>query len=171
MNYFIIIRGPLGSGKTTIAKKLSEILKGKYFAVDRILDKYNLTKDKEDGYISQKSFLKVNEVLIPKAKKFLDKNIPTIFDGNFYWKSQIEDLIKKMNTIHFVFTLTAPLEICIKRDKERNKTHGDDATKAVYKKSTEFDFGIVIDVTKSENDAVEKILHYIHNKKYRSNTF
>lgn len=166
MNYFIIIRGPLGSGKTTMAKKLSEILGGKYFAVDRILDKYNLTKDKEDGYISQKSFFKVNEVLIPKAKKFLDKNIPTIFDGNFYWKSQIEDLIKKINAIHFVFTLTAPLEICIKRDKERNKTHGDDAVKAVYKKSTEFDFGTVIDVTKSENDAVEKILHYIHNKKF-----
>lgn len=166
MNYFIIIRGPLGSGKTTIAKKLSKILEGKYFAVDRILDKYNLTKDKEDGYISQKSFLKVNEILIPKAKKFLDKNIPTIFDGNFYWKSQIEDLIKKMSAIHFVFTLTAPLEVCIKRDKERNTIHGDDATKAVYKKSTEFDFGTVIDVTKSEKDAVEKILHYIHNKKF-----
>lgn len=161
MSYFIIIRGPLGCGKTTVAKKLSKILKGKYFAIDRILDKYNLTNDKEDDYISQKSFLKANEIVLPEAKKSLQKNIPVIFDGNFYWKSQIEDLIKKLNLAHYVFTLKAPLEVCIKRDQERNKTHGNDAAKAVYKKSTGFDFGIVIDVTKSENEAIEEILSFL----------
>ena len=98
----------MGSGKTTIAKKLSKILKGKYLAVDRILDAYDLTKDKEDGYISQKSFLIANEILVSESKKFLDKNVPIIFDGNFYWKSQIQDLIKKINTPYLVFTLKAP---------------------------------------------------------------
>jgi shikimate kinase len=56
MTYYIIIRGPLGCGKTTIAKNLSKKLNAEYFAVDRILDEHNLTKDKEKGYVSQKSF-------------------------------------------------------------------------------------------------------------------
>lgn len=161
MSYFIIIRGPLGSGKTTIAKKLSEILSGKYFAIDRILDEHSLTDDKEDGYISQKSFLKANTIILPEAKKSLEKNIPAIFDGNFYWKSQIEDLIKKIDTSHYVFTLKAPLEVCIKRDQERSKTHGEDAARVVYKKSTEFDFGTTIDVTNSEDETIKEILSYL----------
>jgi len=55
-----------------------------------------LTKDKEDGYVSQKSFLKANKIVIPSVKKKLQQGIPVVFDGNFYWKSQIEDLIEKL---------------------------------------------------------------------------
>jgi len=36
MSYLVIIRGPLGVGKTTIAKKLTVRLEGKYFSVDKI---------------------------------------------------------------------------------------------------------------------------------------
>ena len=70
MSYYIIIRGPLGCGKSTVAKKLSEKLKAEYFEVNRILDENNLTKDTEDGYISQKSFVKANEIAVSKAKIF-----------------------------------------------------------------------------------------------------
>jgi len=52
--YFIILRGPLGCGKSTIAGKISKLLNAEYVAVDRVLDEHNLTKDKEAGYISQK---------------------------------------------------------------------------------------------------------------------
>ena len=84
MTYYIIIRGPLGCGKSTIAKKLSKILNAKYIAVDRVLDKHKLTGDKEDGYISQKSFIKANEITASKARKILDEDKIVIFDGNFY---------------------------------------------------------------------------------------
>ncbi|MFA5412932.1 MAG: AAA family ATPase [Patescibacteria group bacterium] len=161
MSYYIIIRGPLGCGKSTIARKISEKLNAEYFEIDKILDENNLTEDKEDGYISQKSFTKANEIIAPKAKNFLEKDISVIFDGNFYWKSQIDDLIKRLKFSHYVFTLKAPLKVCIERDQSREKTHGKDAVKAVYKKSTEFDYGIIIDITKTADKVVEEIVSHL----------
>ena len=161
MSYYVIIRGPLGCGKSTIAERLSKTLNAKYFAVDRVLDEYDLTEDKEEGYISQKSFKKVNEIIAPKAKKILEKGAPVIFDGNFYWKSQIDDLIDRLDFSHYVFTLKAPLVVCLERDSNRKKTHGKDAVQVVYAKTTGFDYGTVIDVTKSSNKCVEEILSYL----------
>jgi tRNA uridine 5-carbamoylmethylation protein Kti12 len=165
INFYIIIRGPLGSGKSTIAQKLQAKLKSaKVFSIDQILDEYQLTCDKEDGYISQKSLLKANEIMIPKAEKLLADDTPVIFDGNFYWKSQIEDLIKKLNYKYVIFTLKASPELCIKRDMERNKIYGKDAVNAVYKKSTQFSFGKEIDVNKPINDCVNEIISFLPNK-------
>jgi adenylate kinase family enzyme len=158
MSYYIIIRGPLGCGKSTVSERLAKILKAHYVPIDRILDKHNLTKEKEQGYISQKSFIKANKIIIPKAKDFLDKSKIVIFDGNFYWKSQIEDLIRRLNYPYYVFTLKAPLEVCIERDSKRKKVHGKDAAKAVYKKSTEFEYGKVIDITKPISEVIKDII-------------
>ena len=161
MSFYIIIRGPLGCGKSTIAKKISKILKAKYFAVDIILDEYGLTNNKEAGYISQKSFKKANEIISPQVKNVLDKGISIVFDGNFYWKSQIEDLISRLSFPHYVFTLKSPLEVCIKRDTERRKTYGEDSTRAVYKKSTEFDYGTIINVNKPLEVCIKDIISYL----------
>ena len=161
MSYLVIIRGPLGVGKTTIAKKLTNKLKGEYFSVDKILEKYKLGHDIEDGNISQKSFLKTNEILAPQAKKFLDKNIPVIFDGNFYWLSHIEDLVQKLNVKNYIFTLHAPLNTCIQRDKDRVKTYGVAAARAVYKRSTGLDYGVAIKTNQSENSVVDKIISFL----------
>lgn len=161
MSFYVIIRGPLGCGKSTIAKKLSKIIKAEYFAVDRVLDEHDLTKDKEAGYISQKSFIKANEIIALEAKRILDSGKSVVFDGNFYWKSQVDDLIKKLDFPHHVFTLKAPLEVCIARDRQRGKTHGEDAVGAVYKKSTEFDYGTVIDINRPLNKCVKDILSHL----------
>lgn len=161
MNYYIIIRGPLGSGKSTIAGLLSKKLNAKHFSVDIVLDKHKLTKDKEAGYISQKSFIMANEIIAPKAKMVLKKGIPVIFEGNFYWKSQIDDLVKRLNFPHYIFTLQASLKVCLERDKMRNNPHGEDATKAVYKKAIEFSYGSVIDTTKPLNESVKEIISYL----------
>ena len=161
MSYYIIIRGPLGCGKSTISKRLSKILNAKYYPIDRVLDEHNLTEDIEDGYISQKSFIKANDIVIPKAKANLQKGTPIVFDGNFYWKSQIDDLIKRLNFPHHVFTLKAPLEVCIERDSLREKTHGEDAARVVYRKSTEFDYGTVIDINRPLKQCIEEIVSYL----------
>mgnify|MGYP001561109309 CR=1 FL=1 len=150
MTYYIIIRGPLGIGKSTIAKKLAKDIKAEYLAYDRILDEHGLTKDWEEGYISQRSFLKANKIATARARKILKKK-PVIFDGNFYWKSQIDDLINRLDYPHYVFTLKAPLKVCIARDEARKKVHGEDAARAVYKKSTSFSYGEIID-TKNKLD-------------------
>jgi len=161
MSYYIIIRGPLGSGKTTIANKLAKLLGSRYFAVDKILDEHGLTKDKSDGYISQKSFKTVNEIIAPQAEALLEKGTIVIFDGNFYWQSQIEDLLSRLNYQSYVFSLKAPLEVCIARDSARSKTHGRDAAEAVYKKSTKFSYGTVIDATKPLEKVINEILSYL----------
>lgn len=158
MSFYIIIRGPLGSGKSTIAEKLGNILNTDVVAVDRVLDDHRLIGDKEDGYISQASFQKVNEIIAPAARQSLQVGKVVIFDGNFYWRSQLDDLIQKLDFPHYVFTLKAPLEVCIERDQQRSKPHGKDAAEAVYKKSTEFDYGTTIDATDTVDATVEKIL-------------
>ncbi|MBS3144866.1 ATP-binding protein [Candidatus Woesearchaeota archaeon] len=162
--FFIIIRGPLGCGKSTIAKKLAKNLNAECIPIDRVLDEYDLTKDKEEGYIAQKSFLRANAIIVPKAERMLEGGKIVIFDGNFYWRSQIDDLIKQLKFPHFVFTLKAPVDVCISRDIERGKTHGEDAARVVHNKSTEFDYGNIIDVNRPIEDCIKEILRYIKNK-------
>lgn len=167
-SYFIIIRGSLGCGKSTIAQKLAETITAEYIPIDRILDEHNLTEDKEEGYISQRSFITANKLISPRAKEKLECGIPVIFDGNFYWKSQVDDLIQRLDFPHIVFTLKAPLETCIERDRQRGKTHGEDAARAVYNKATAFDYGKVIDISGSLPKAMKEILSLLpknHNKK------
>ena len=167
-SFYIIIRGPLGCGKTTIAKRLAKVLDAAYFAVDRVLAEFNLEKDKEDSYIAQKSFFKANEIIAARAKKFLEKGKTVNVDGNFYWKSTIEDLIAKLKYDHQVFTLKASIKTCIARDKERHKPHGETATRAVYKKSTSFDYGEVID---TENKPIDQTVKIIKKKIIRTEAF
>lgn len=161
--FFVIIRGPLACGKSTIAKRLAKILNAEYIPVDRVLDEHNLINDWEDGYISQKSFRKANEIVAPKLKEKLQSGVLVVFDGNFYWKSQVDDLIKRLDFPHHVFTLKAPLSVCIERDVQRGKTHGEDAARAVYKKATEFDYGTVIDISKSLDEAIQDIVNCLPN--------
>lgn len=162
MSFYVIIRGPLGCGKSTISKKLSDVLKAKYVSIDRIVDDPKLiTREKEQGYISQKNFIEANEIAVGRVNKFLEKGIPVVFDGNFYWKSQVDDLIERLDFPHYVFTLKIPLEVCIDRDKKRKNALGKDAVKAVYQKSTEFDYGTLIDITKPLKDCLDEIVSYL----------
>ncbi len=155
---YIILRGPLGVGKTTVAKKLSQALHGVCISIDDILDEYALTDDREDGYISQKSFLQANKIAVEKAQPYVKKNTLVIFEGNFYWKSQIDDLEHHLPFPHHVFTLHAPLNTCIERDQKRKPPHGKDAAEVIYKKVFSFDAGIPIDATKTLDDCVNNIV-------------
>ncbi len=157
MSYFIIIRGPLGSGKTTIAKKLAKTLKAGYFEIDQIIEQHYLYRDIEGGYISRKSFLRANEIVLPKIEKLLKQGTPVVIDGNFYWKTQITDLINRLKYPHFVFTLIAPLKTCIKWDSERKQPYGKAAVKAVYKKTTKINCGTAIDASKTVKKTIEEI--------------
>ncbi len=160
MSYYIIILGPLGIGKTTTAKTLAAELGAEYVAIDRIVDDPKLiTREKEEGYVSQKNFIQANEIAVEMVKGKLEDGKPVVFDGNFYWKSAIQDLERKLADYKgYVFTLRAPLDVCIQRDANRDKTHGKDAAEAVYKKSTSFDYGKVIDTeNKTQKEVVQEI--------------
>lgn len=161
MSYYIIIRGPLGSGKTTLSKKLASSIHAEYIEIDDILDEYHLTEDQEDGYISQKSFIAANEIVRGRVTEILESGKPVIFDGNFYWKSQVEDLVERLQFSHHIFTLKAPLEVCIERDSKREYSHGKDAALVVYNKTGEFDYGVLIDATQPIDQTVSEILKII----------
>jgi len=131
-----------------------------------VLDEHDLTNDKApDGFISEQSFLKANEIIIPTIKDYLTKGKSVIIDGNFYRKAQIENLIENLEFDHYVFTLHAPLEECIKRDTERDKTHGPDAVRVVCKVSTSFDYGKTIESRgKTRDQVVQEIQSEISKK-------
>ncbi|MFH1631055.1 MAG: AAA family ATPase [Candidatus Aenigmatarchaeota archaeon] len=163
MKYFIVIRGPLGIGKTTIAKKLAKKLGAYYVSIDKTLKKHNLdmTTFKKDECIPLKNFIKATNKELPKIKKIL-KSRPVVIEHNFYHKKQIIHLIRKLDTPHFIFTLKAPVELCVKRDAERKKSYGKDATYQVYKLVTKFNYGRTIDIkNKTVNMIIKEIILYV----------
>ncbi len=159
MSYFVIIRGALGVGKTTIARKLAKIIDASYFSIDKVLSENKLDRCGEEG-IPAANFIKGNDLVIPAIKKSLAVGKPVIIDGCFYRKEQIEHFISKLGGKYFVFTLKAPLKICIARDKGRAKTYGKDAAAAVFNMVSEFDYGIVIE---TEGRTEEEVVIEIHD--------
>ncbi len=164
MKNYIIIRGPLGIGKSTIAKRLAKSLGGKYFSIDKILEDLELNEvDETLGCISPESFIKANEAVIPKAKKILKSGKIIVFDGNFYHKEQLEHLRKNLSDYRgYIFTLQAPLEVCIERDSKRKDGFGKGAAKAVYNLTTRFDAGTIINTYgQSVEETLEEIKEII----------
>ncbi|VVB80361.1 Putative adenylate kinase [uncultured archaeon] len=141
MKPLIVIRGPLGIGKSTISRLLAEKINAKYFSVDKILEENKL--DREDNNFTAKDFIKANKLVLKEIKDSL-KERPVIIDGNFYFKEAIEHLEKEIKNTR-VFNLKAPLEICISRDKSRKIVYGEQAAKEVYALVSKFEYGTPID--------------------------
>lgn len=164
MAYFIIIRGPMGCGKSTIAKKIAEILRAVYIPVDAVLDEKGLDDiDPKIGCIPAANFIKANEIMVPRARKNLDDGRTVVFDACFYHREPIDDLIGSLPYKSFVFTLKAPLEVCIERDRRRPKHYGKTAITEVYGLVSRFDYGIVIDISKPIKQTIEEILSHLRD--------
>lgn len=163
MSYFIIIRGPLGIGKSTIAKALAKSLNAEYISIDRVLEENGL--DKVDNNFSPKDFVKANEIVLPKVKEDLAKGKIVIFDGCFYFKEQIKHLEKNLPCKTYIFDLKAPVKICIERDSKREKVYGEKNTREVYDLVSKFDYGITIDTCKkTEQEVIKEMLLYLPKK-------
>ncbi|MGP8073958.1 MAG: AAA family ATPase [Thermoplasmata archaeon] len=143
MSYYIVIRGPLGAGKTTVSERLAEEIGAKHVLIDQILDDRGLW---DEGRESE--FLKANEFAVEEARPLLEQGTPVIFDGNFYWRSVLEDLLNRLRGDHFVFTLKLPLSVCVERDSRRSPPHGSEAARVVFAKSTAFHYGVEIDAAR-----------------------
>ena len=159
--FFVIIRGPLGAGKISVSLKLAEVLGAAYVSIDEILEKNNL-EEWGRTCITLRSFIKANEPATNRAIKHLLKGKSVIFDGNFYYKTQVSDLIKRLSSFKaFVFTLSVPLEVCIQRDAHRNVVFGERAVRLVHKKSAEFQLGVEIDATVDSGRVIDSIIEII----------
>jgi len=166
MSYYVIIRGPLGIGKSTIAKQLAKLLDADYISIDDILAEHRLDKvGEKEKCIPVKNFVKADDIVIPKVKTHLEKGKAVVFDGNFYHKEQIEHLIKNLPEQHYAFTLKAPLKTCIERDSQRQRAYGKDAATAVYKAVSRFDYGTSINTNKkTAEQVVKEILVYLPSR-------
>ncbi len=162
MSYCIIIRGPLGVGKTAVAKKLAKALRGKYVSIDLLLAKKGLDKvDKKSNRILLANFIKAADSVLPELKSSLKKG-PIILDGNFYHREQIAHLMKSLDCEFYIFTLKASLEVCMLRDSGRKKPYGKSATKAVYALVSKLNYGKSINTkTKTSAEVIKEILKYL----------
>jgi len=141
----IIIRGPLGVGKSTVAKMVAEKIGSVYISVDEVLDQNGLDKAVEGEGIPLANFLKANEIIASEARQADDRGQSVVIDGNFYHKEQIDQLVDLLGKDVIAFTLKASVETCIARDAARAKPYGEDATRAVHMFVSAFDYGTVID--------------------------
>jgi len=159
MGYFIVLHGTSGSGKSANAERLSKILKAKHFALDVILKKNNLDNHKPGSCsISSSDFIKGIKIILPVTKKLLQNKKIVIFDGCIYHKKVLDYLIKNLPYNNYVFTLKAPLNICIERDKLRKKTLGKNVSRRVYELVYKNDYGILI---KTKNKSIQEIVKEI----------
>ena len=154
----IIIRGPLGVGKTTVSKILAQNLRARYVSLDQIVDDNKLVAPNADG-IPLESYLKANEIILNFANKS-DKTY--IIDGCFYYQEQIDDLVNKFNNDVVIFTLVSDVQTCIQRDSQRPKVYGEDSTRYVHMVTTKVKAGYEIDNTNlTTEETVKKILDKI----------
>jgi cytidylate kinase len=158
MSYFIIIRGPAGVGKTTIASALAKLLHGFYISIDSILAQHGLDYVPGQPCVPEHKMLAANNIVIPVAKKKLSVGQIVIFDGNFYHKSQIEDLTIGLCYQSFVFTLKADLNTCLTRNKVRTALLHEQEIKNVFELVSQFDYGVVVD---TNNKTIEKVAQAI----------
>ena len=148
----LLIRGPLGVGKTTVAKLLSARLNGCYISVDGILDEHGLDQGKNG--IPARNFIRANELALPIARAALAAGQPVFFDGNFYYKTPIWHLRRSLPAPFFVFTLNAPVEVCIQRDAGRARVYGAGAASWVHYLVSRFQAGIDIDTVGKTDEQV-----------------
>ena len=158
MKKLIIIRGPLGVGKTTVSQILSQNLHLEYLSLDQIIDDNKLVSANSDG-IPLESYLKANQIIFDLAKK--SKN-SFIIDGCFYCQEQINDLLMKFDNNVEIFTLTSNVDKCIERDSKREKVYGEDSARYVHMVTTKIHAGHEIDNTDlTAEETVEKIMEKI----------
>lgn len=159
MSYFIVIHGPLGSGKSTIARELAHRLNAERVQIDDILSEHKLDLHEDyEASIPAKNFIKAIDIVLPHVKSLLSERKIVIFDGCFYHKEVMDHLIENLPYPHYLFTLKAPLEVCIERDQHRPKTLGEDAAQAVYSLTSQLDFGAIIDTTQPLEGSLNRIL-------------
>ena len=171
MVYYVVIRGPLGVGKSSVSQSLASRVGADYIPIDRILEEHGLEEWDEDR-ISLKSFLRANGIAVERARASLDHGTPVVVDGNFYWREAIDDLLHRLPFDHHVFTLQAPLKVCVERDQRRPATPsgreqragdrlGAQATRDVYELVTQVRYGTSIDATGPVEATLARILRHL----------
>lgn len=165
MSYYIIIRGPAASGKSTIAKRLARELSAYYIDFDLVLSKHNLDVI-EGGGISTENFIKGNNLILEKIKERLGKGQIVIIDACFYRKGHIEHLIENLLPYkHFIFSLKTSLKECIRRNRYRRKHMTEKDVEDVFNLVSGLEIGTTIETEgKPVDNVIKEIKTYIKQR-------
>ena len=155
----IVIRGPLGVGKSTVARAVADSISGIYISVDQVLEEHKLDKASDGEGIPLENFLMANQFLLKETEQARAEGKPLVIDGNFYHKEQVDQLVELLVGDVAVFTLKASVETCLARDADRGKSYGEDATRVVHMFVSRFDFGTIVDTNdQTVDETVQSIL-------------
>lgn len=155
MPHVIIIRGPAGVGKTTVARMLAERIHGVYLSIDERIDAMQV-QGEEEGGIPRKYFLAAQDDCLPTAQQALEAGTSVVLDGNFYWPEQFTHLAAHLPYPQRVVTLMAPLSTCLARDAVRTTRApiGELIIRAVYDLSSRISVGEEMETEGKTADAV-----------------
>lgn len=157
----IIIRGPLGSGKSSVAQELHNTATQKTALLPLDIFRASIAKEQENApQITA-------EIIEHAAKKFLDAGYAVILEGVFnfdrpYYKELFNNLLEHNQNDNHLYFLEISLDESIKRNANRSKGSAitEDKIRELYSKAQKTGYKLekVIDVEeKASKDVVGSI--------------
>lgn len=158
MSFYIILRGPAGAGKTTLSKKLTKLYNGHHINIDKIKHGLGLKHSEQEK-------LEANKFIIKEIKEYLDRGTVVILDEVLYYKSQLDQL-EQLPYEHYTFSLTTPLNLCLKRNHGRRqrgeRKTTDEGIKLVHNLVSKLKRGIEIRTyNRPVDESLNEILSYL----------
>lgn len=157
----IVIRGPAGSGKSSVARELHETAKQKTALLPQDVFRVNIAKEQEGAAAITADVIKY------AAKKFLDSHYTVILEGLFnieqeHYKRLLEDLFGYNQGSNHLYFLEISLDESIKRNTARPKGRiiDESAMREWYPKAQKTNYKLerVIDV---EEKSMQEVVDFI----------